>query len=374
MKCIKCATDNKLKERTNNKGCCKQCKHPFVFDPKGTGDATFTDPFFANAISTLSAQDSLFFTPKQFYYFLNARLEAKKNPLIVPAVFLFFLALVTLILTFNISLFFGLLTLGCLAGGVILLLPATRRRMQAGKPKNESVPPAQVETYLHRWQKANGAMAKLLPPPATGKKAAPLSSEVTAYSFDRVVVCQHASVAQFLIANNFHFEHNCAVLSLDKYPHNLFDTVMEMLRRNPELKVYALHDASPDGIQMTHHLLNDPHWFAGQSGVTMYDLGLLPRQLLKRSVFVREDWGRPQPNVSLLPAPVRSALQPEEVKWLEERKYVELESIAPQRLLKIVTLGIAQSRNPNAVDTLVPVDVGDSYGGGIYVYSSDSFG
>lgn len=373
MKCIKCGTDNKLKERTENRGCCKQCKHPFVFDPK-SGGTTFTDPFFASAVSTLSAQDSLFFTAKQFYYFLNARLEAKNNPLIVPAVFLFFVALVTLIMAFNLTPFFGLLTLGCVGGGIILLLPATRRRMQAGKPKKESISPVEVEGYLQRWQKANGAIAKLLPPPAGGKRAAPLSSEVTAYSFDRVVVCQHATIAQFLIANNFHFEHNCAVLSLDKYPHNLFDTVMEMLRRNPELKVYVLHDASPDGIQMTHYLLNDPPWFAGQSGVTIYDLGLLPRQLLNRSVFVREDWGKAPPNVSLLPVPVRSALQPEEVKWLEAGKYVELESIAPQRLLKIVTLGIAQSRNPNAVDTLVPVDVGDSYGGGIYVYSSDSFG
>src|ERR1700704_2359109 len=34
MKCIKCNTDNNLKDRTNGAGRCKQCRHEFAFDPK----------------------------------------------------------------------------------------------------------------------------------------------------------------------------------------------------------------------------------------------------------------------------------------------------------------------------------------------------
>ncbi|NET29771.1 hypothetical protein [Okeania sp. SIO1I7] len=49
-----------------------------------------------------------------------------------------------------------------------------------------------------------------------------INSEVTAYSFDRLIVCETAEIAQFLIANNFHFEHNCAVLSIDGYPQNIW--------------------------------------------------------------------------------------------------------------------------------------------------------
>ncbi|NEQ71794.1 MAG: hypothetical protein F6K23_01065 [Okeania sp. SIO2C9] len=74
--------------------------------------------------------------------------------------------------------------------------------------------------------------------------------EVIAYSFDRVIVCDTAEIAQFLIANNFHFENNCAVLSIDGYPENIFSTVMQMLKQNPDLKVYAFHSATPRGVTM----------------------------------------------------------------------------------------------------------------------------
>ncbi|MBN8489160.1 MAG: hypothetical protein J0M20_15725, partial [Burkholderiales bacterium] len=42
-------------------------------------------------------------------------------------------------------------------------------------------------------------------------------------------------------------ENNCAVLSIDGYPQDIFSTVMEMLKRNPELKVYAIHNADAKG-------------------------------------------------------------------------------------------------------------------------------
>ncbi len=47
-------------------------------------------------------------------------------------------------------------------------------------------------------------------------------------------------IAQLLIANNFDFENNYAVLSITGYPENIFSTVMEILRRNPDLKIYEL--------------------------------------------------------------------------------------------------------------------------------------
>ncbi|MGB3640647.1 MAG: hypothetical protein WBA39_24190, partial [Rivularia sp. (in: cyanobacteria)] len=83
-------------------------------------------------------------------------------------------------------------------------------------------------------------------------------------------ICDSAEVAQLLIANNFHFENNCAVLSITGYPQNIFSTVMEMLRRNPNLKVYALHDASPRGVNLINHLRTSPNWFLN-TDVAIYD-------------------------------------------------------------------------------------------------------
>ena len=50
MKCIKCDTDNKLKERQGNGGLCKNCNHSFAFDPKTMAGVTFTDKFFSQTL------------------------------------------------------------------------------------------------------------------------------------------------------------------------------------------------------------------------------------------------------------------------------------------------------------------------------------
>jgi hypothetical protein len=50
---------------------------------------------------------------------------------------------------------------------------------------------------------------------------------------------------------------------------------MEMLRRNPDLKVYAIHDSSPKGVSLINHLRNSERWFLNSS-VTIIDIGLFP--------------------------------------------------------------------------------------------------
>ncbi len=374
MKCIKCETDNKLKERTEHRGRCKQCGHVFVFDPKATPGLTHTDQFFAHTITAATAQETLFITPRQLWYFFCARQARSRIGFTGCGLILFLAAFVLLILSVSASAWFLLPMALALGTGAAMFLPAVQKRLTSKGPKEPAVSFEQFSAWLARWQSVNGPIAKLLPPPATANAPAQVSSDLTAYSFDRVVVCQHAAIAQFLIASNFHFEHNCAVLSLNHYPQNIFDTVMQMLRRNPELKVYALHDASLNGIQMTHRLMSDERWFAGQSGVTVYDLGLMPRQLQHRAVLTNRERSGQQQSLSALPAPVQQSLQPEEMTWLEAGHCVELESISPQRLLQLITLGIARSRDPHAQDTLVPVGTGYYDSGGVYVYSSDSFG
>ncbi len=74
MKCINCGTDNNLKDRTANQGQCKQCQHQFAFEPT-SASIKITDGMFAKFITTISANDTLFFTPKQLYYFLDSRLK-----------------------------------------------------------------------------------------------------------------------------------------------------------------------------------------------------------------------------------------------------------------------------------------------------------
>lgn len=382
MKCFKCDTDNNLKDRQANSGRCKNCRHPFAFDPKVTPGVDFTDRFFQQTLANISLHDSLYFTPRQFYYFFNQRRNSKRSDLLkvlgCAAIFVTIPLAIILISLGGAFLFlmFSLPMLFLLVFGISLLAsPALRQRLRGVKPQKLTSTPGEVEEWYRHWCSINGNVVKQLPllPPAAKRtsQALQINPEVRNYSFDRVVICDRPEIAQCLIANNFHFEHNCAVLSADGYPHDIFETVMEMLRRNPALSVYALHDASTPGVELAHTLRTDPRWFAG-SGVVIHDLGLLPRQVFNRQLFVENAAQRAHTHVTVVSAHVAATLEPEEVRWLEAGNYVSLESFTPQTLMRVVAQGIAKSRDPQARDALVPVDSG--FGGGMFIYTSDSFG
>jgi len=435
MKCINCQTDNNLQDRTGNQGRCKICARPFAFEPTAMGEVKFTDGFFQKVIHDISINNTLFFTPKQLLYFLEKKIKRKNDIsiIIMLLIYLFLTVFLTVLfvailfnqfenlsLWFLVPLFVSFLFILVLSNtaknsnksytsrqraattiiiiGVIVLLVGIVSSITlfnsflifalavivgiwyiyqgiiARKQKNVVekllVSRQQSHEWLSRWRTVNGDVDLLLPALPTEANSTPVNPEITNYSFDRVVVTDTASVAQFLIANNFHFENNCAVLSITGYPQEIFDTVLEMLKRNQDLKVYAFHDATPQGVSLVYKLRSNPRWFA-DSSATIYDLGILPRQVLnqpKISVFQYREFAQ---EARRLPPEVKDSLSPDEIAWLESGNYVELESFPPQKLLQFVTRGIAMT-NSTDTDVLVPLvsyssDVG-------YIYAVDSFG
>jgi hypothetical protein len=446
MKCVQCNTDNNLRDRTTNSGRCKQCNHPFVFEPTTVTDykLAFTDPFFKKAIEDISSQNMLFFTPKQFLYFIDKRLKPRTSANGCLWIFVYFFFSL-FVLTFGIAIVGSLLsgifnesTFGVaflilfavynifwiwrffqnskspeqgilgrkisaknlqILGVIILVtgipvsliansfagymtvallglysywLSISQKRHQQITGELFLVNQAQSDKWLQDWQTANGALEKLLPAPRQEALPATINPEVSTYSFDRAIICDNDEIAQFLIANNVHFENNCAILSISGYPQSIFDTVIEMLRRNADLKVYALHDANPAGVSLVHQLRTSPNWFANQA-VTIFDLGISPRQILEtRDMFVQQSQTMAQ-SARQLPDAVRQGLTAEELAWLDAGNFVELESFTPQRLLRVVNYGLAQSGDPQGNQGLILVDDNVGYGGG-YVFVSDSFG
>lgn len=452
MKCVECATNNSLSDRTKNSGRCKNCNHLFAFEPATVTDykLAFTDPFFKKAIEAISSQNMLFFTLKQFLYFIDKRLKSRPSAngllangtfgIFVYFIFSFFLAAISgsfintisssdtpifenwqLVILIPLTvcdiawiwLFYGnsqslpqtisrkrinakhLQTLGViiLVKGISLSLMlnyfpgyiaasalglfsywlgTSQKNRQQLTGEEFIVSAAQSDEWLQRWQTVNGALEKLLPAPRQESLPASIDPEVSAYSFDRAIICDSDEIAQFLIANNVHFENNCAILSISGYPQSIFDTVIEMLRRNAELKVYALHDANPAGVSLVHQLRTSPNWFANQA-VTIFDLGISPRQILEtRDMFVQQSQTMAQ-SARQLPDAVRQGLTAEELAWLDAGNFLELESFTPQRLLRVVNYGLAQSGDPQGNQGLILVDDNVGYGGG-YVFVSDSFG
>lgn len=370
MKCVQCTAENNLKDRTANQGRCKNCNHPFAFEPT-TMDAKlrFTDGFFAKALADISANDTLYFTPKQLLYLLEKRL-GRKAALAARSAKIFGGGVLIMIGFFTAALGIGLVAI---AIGLWLLISGLRQ--SARRPQVFTITDSMVNTWLQQWQRFNAPPAKLLPAPSAPASLAPAAEDVTAYSFDRVLVCDSVAIAQLLIANNIHFEHNCAVLSITGYPQTIFATTMAMLRRNPDLQVIALHNCSPQGVALIHELRTSPDWFAANTPV-MFDLGLLPRQIeaARQQAYIQVSTDSAQA-AQRLSSEVRQPLSETELQWLGAGYVVELESFTPQKLIQIVGRGIARLQNlgETADDNLILVgDVGNS--GGTFIYASDNFG
>jgi hypothetical protein len=427
MKCIQCSTDNNLKDRTANQGRCKSCNRPFAFEPTAMTDVKITD-----------GNGTLFFTAKQFLYFLDKRSKRQSFSWIgIIAGYLFgsvwttgfvggFLSILIKGIAFPIA--FGLFNLLCvyllfnrsnspkssyqtrkysaaalqvlgiviligsilysltaklglgyalapLIGLLALALGINQKRRAASIADSFSIGATQMQDWLNTWARSNGAVAKLLPKPETALPAtgeiSVQNTDVTDYSFDRLVVCNSPEIAQILIANNFHFENNCAILSIGGYPATVFDTVLQMLRRNSNLMVYAFHDASPDGVKLVHELRTSPGWFQEYSA-TIIDLGLFPRQVLtnSRNLFIHRSTSSGAAATRLEPE-IRQNLTAAELEWLDAGNYVELESFTPQKLIQILNRGIAQSRELDTTDAGGMIWIDNSGGS---VYAVESFG
>jgi hypothetical protein len=405
MKCVQCGTDNTLKDRTANYGRCKNCSHPFAFEPTSMIGVRVTDPFFAKAITDISANNTLFFTKKQFFYLLNKKFQ-KKNQVslgflwigFVIASFYFFgyLGLLALLFVFlfnqmrslkrsysqrknsakyltilgGITLVGGILfslainSFSSFVGSVILgmlaiYLGTSETKRSATISQTFLISARLLEEWLTSWQRVNNPIDKILPEPQQQTTPIAIAPDVTAYSFDRLVVCDRAEVAQMLIANNFHFENNCAILGMTGYPQNIFDTTMQMLRRNPDLKVYALHDCSPTGMELLNLLRTSPQWFR-DNDVTIIDVGLLPRQIVtaNRMMFVQTSPESAEAAKQLLPE-IRATLSTD-----------ELESFSPQKLIQILNQSIANSRTLNS-DNSSLIFIDDT---GSSLYVTESFG
>lgn len=438
MKCISCDTDNNLKDRTANMGRCKSCNHRFVFEPTAMPTAIkLTDPFFAKLIMDLSANNTLFFTPRQLYYSLDKKLRSRESKMGANLISIFIGFPVVIFLIFWISGFFrisystvapilfityaalliwgaaqnsisrqlnrrarqnNIQALKVLAGVLLLIglpfsiitntvagiiaaivlgcgaawLSFDRQRQQSKIFDEFLIDREQFDTWLNQWRSINNQPENMLAEPKTITLPAVPNLDVAAYSFDRVVVCNSIQVAQILINNNFHFENNCAILTIDGYPENIFVTTMEMLRRNPDLKVYALHDCSPTGIQMVSQLRHQDNWFPDTT-IPIMDVGILPRQIMNNIDATTRQSSRAANGARNLPVEVRSNLNTEELQWLEAGCYLDLESFSSQKIIQILQKAINSSKELDIVENNGIIII-DNYESSSDFYTIDSFG
>ena len=336
MKCIRCGTDSKYKERSNRK--CPKCNGAFAFEPR-SGDP-FTDPAFQNAIEAVSDKGQLRWGAEHLYYELARRSRAKSGCAIVA------------LLVFAAATLFAVMKASWMAVAPALIAAALALYVKRVRTKTfVKLEQSKFDGMLKAWQKAHGLPKGMIVRAMTRGAAAPpraLDADIADYSFDRAVICDRARTADLLLANNFHFENNCAVLASDGYPEAQFETVRTMLKRNPRLRVFALHDATAKGCRLAHTLATDAAWFAGQAAVT--DVGLRPAQARAFAGLYRPHSGQP--------VQAGNGISPAEAEWLSQRE-LELAVIRPEQVLKRLYKALTRSDSGDGGG-----DSGSSSGGG----------
>jgi hypothetical protein len=338
VKCVHCHHDSKLKDRRS--GVCPKCGHRFAFEPT-KGDLV-TDGVFAAAVQRVSAGGTVRFTAEHLYYDVRRR-HARRSLGRSIAGFIGIGAFTSFVLG-NAFGFLGVLA-GPLLFAVLLWL-----RLTGGQPLIRRMDRAKFDALLTRYKSVHPVTGLIERAEARVQRPErPINvEEMLAYSFDRAVICDRPATVDLLLANQFHFENNCAVLSIDGYPEHAFDTVRSMLRNNPRLVVIAIHDATVAGCQVAHRLRTDPAWF--KEGVPVIDIGLRPRH---RFAFRGQEDRHPRRAV----APGRG-ISASEARWLE-RNSLSLAVVVPEQVIKRLFRAITEAeRRADASDS------GSSSGGG----------
>jgi hypothetical protein len=310
MKCIYCGGDSKFKERPGKS--CPRCGKTFAFEPK-SGDP-FTDPAFQSAIDAVSANGQVRWGVEHLYYELCRRRFRKGIP---RGVFVVLTIIGLFILVAN--------QFSTIVVILMLILAATLSLLwKYGRPVTVRLSQTEFDRLWSCWISVHGEPKAVIIRKEQPVVARPREADIGDYSFDRAVICDRARTVDLLLANNFHFENNCAILSVGGYPEGPFELVKTMLKRNPKLQVFALHDATVAGCRLAYKLAHDPEWFKGHVPVT--DVGIRPQHASPfKGLF--------------LPVPVKAQLNPdqgvtaEELLWLNQYA-LEIAAIRPEQILK----------------------------------------
>jgi hypothetical protein len=317
MKCIRCQHDARYPERSGKR--CPKCRGAYAFELRD-GDP-LSDAAWQKTIDLLGAGGTVRFTRENLRAALARRMRTSRvGPFIaglVPGVILITLSAI-------------LLSEGQAGAALVPLaiyLPILALAVRAAR----SIPPCPIDgdrfdRLLRQWKEAHGPVAGLISPKSHGHRAsAALDEELSRYSFDRAVICDQPETVDLLLGNNFHFENNCAVLTLGGYPEHAAPMVRKMLRQNPRLEVFVLHDATPEGCTTAWRLRHEAGWFDSPE-VRIFDVALRPGQAKKMRRLV---WSHRAP-IFIAEHP---ALDASERSWLS-RHTMHLAALPPEQLIK----------------------------------------
>jgi hypothetical protein len=315
VRCARCGHDATYPQRSGRR--CPSCRLPFAFEPR-EGDP-LSDMAWKAALEAVSSEGTVRFVLANLHHEVARRKKPSDSRAVAGVAGVVLTIIATAVLG-SVAAAAGLGALVTGGVGTAGLIAALRPRPGLTLSRGE------FEALFARWVAAHGVPAGLVTPPRAPPSPyrAELAQELEAYSFDRAVICDRRDTVDLLLANDFHFENNCAVLSADGHPEHAFALARRMLRGNPRLEVFVLHDATPAGCVLAHQLAHDAAWFGGGTA-RIVDVALRPAQGER---MMQVAWSSEAGDV-----PPHPALSDDERRWLA-RWRVEVAAVRPEQLVK----------------------------------------
>lgn len=322
MKCPACQTDSKKTERTLS--ACPKCARLFKLDPPIAG---VSDYAVDAMIEKLTDRRTYKYAKRQLAAVIERRLTGKRRKVRVVGAVLASIALATATIAGAAELY------PLLIGVAVLLLIALLVFATAG------FDPASVGMIVNTFGPTPLQVEpRRGPPPRTGGVK---EFDLQSYGFDRVIVVQGDDIVEMLVQNQFHFQHNAAIVSFDGYPAHVAALVDKQVYENQATPIVVLHDATADGYGRA------AHWLAARrvAAPRITRAGLTPRQVAK----VRPH-GAP---VGVAP----KGLTPKDASWLAARG-VTIAALKPGQVMTLLFNAMQRPPTPRLASASGGDDVG----------------
>ena len=268
MKGPECQTVTRNKEvRT----ACPKCGYHWVF---GAGDP-LKDTQFRAIIRKASNNDTAYFTKNQLYAAYVARVGFMRPATVLLGGGLIFAGLVAVLYAAEAPLVLGV-PFGFFAAIIWYFVFRDR-----------AMPQLEFEALLRKWKSRNGNPERLLldselrlrnPPPEYTE------ADIFSYGVENVLIVDRDVLVDFFVLNNFATREKTLIVSETGYPDYIENRLLEILKTQPDVPVYLLHDATEVGQGMRRRALT--RWPALREN-QVRDLGLSTEDVRKMRQFRR---------------------------------------------------------------------------------------
>ena len=258
MKCPKCNYNQPAK-----RGMKCRCGYQFSFNPKSLSTPKMTDGKFLSAVSKASQNGTQYFTGNQLYSAYVAKYPPSRLSPYFGAIG--FILLGGLISATGFGAVFGVpLALFGLFRIVWLLL-------WAGPTYSRS----HFEMLIRKWRKDGKELPQLVDQPTLHNPPPDWEeNDIYDYGAEKLLIVERDIMVDLFVLNNQHAEQRMLVVSENGYPSYLCPRANQLLLERPDLPVYLLHDATPEGMGMRSRLRSSTWLELGNREIV--DLGFTP--------------------------------------------------------------------------------------------------